>query len=576
MNNYEKLFYDKNKKDLHKHAILFFVFILSLLYVGCKGSALDLHSGDYLGDPTIEDGDGTRGDGTPQIYPVTTIVEATSEIPSWSAADLPFTGPRRALGVVATDSQWPFEFNYTYPPNNYNLGEARLSILTSRDNSDTEAIFVDGVFTGRPPSAMVSSTSTKITHRNYSCVGVCSGGATPTGPANTFFMDWALSHYKVATQNTFDLNLADLLTPTTRTIADIISDGSLKVVTGDDAFVGAAGPSNSNPILVLQGYTVSNVALTCTTSPEYKYKNTYIHNDGNSIGQSAFSGTVDSPVSSWGNAYTGFRSVEFYYDPRLPQLTNYTGLNISKAEITLQIKRFNTDPVAIVINGIGIDQTGFDRSTATVGVESWSVTATTIDAWNTLVSSIPATNVSTPITINLLNFFSVGKLKELLLQGKLNISIAGPVATVYGQNATSTRTYGVSVNGPELILEGSFTAQVCQVPNNPTSPLNNVGGNADCLTDVTGPALTSISASQITATTATIKWLTNENASSQIGYGVGNTNTLSPLNSTQESFHSVTLTGLSPYKYYQYVVKSADSCGNSTTSSVTNVFRTLR
>jgi hypothetical protein len=566
-----------SEKKFYKNFILFTTLLpLCFINLSCKGKALDLYSGDYLGDPTIEDGGGTRGDGSAQIYPVTTIIESTSDIPSWTNADLPFTGPRRVLGEIATDSQWPFEFNFTYPANNYSLGDARLSILTSRDSSDTEAIFIDGVFTGRPPAAMVSSSSTKITNRNYICVGTCSGGAAPTGAANTFFMDWALTHYKIATQNTFELNLENLLTPTTKTITDILSDGSLKVVTGDDSFVALEGPSNSRPLLIMQGYTVSNASLSCVTSPEYKYKNTYIHNDGNSISQSAFSGTVVSPVISWSSAYSGFRSVEFYYDPRLPQLTNYSGLNISKAEITLQIKRTAADPVAIVINGIGIDQVGFDRSQAAAGVESWSSTTSAIEAWNTLVNSIPATNVSTPVTINLLNFFTVSKLKDLLLQGKLNIAVAGPVASVYGQAATSTRTYGTSVNGPELILEGNFTAQICQVPDNPNSPLNNSsGGSIDCLADIVGPVISSINATQVTATGVTVQWLTNENATSQVGYGVGNTSTNSSLNSTLESFHSVKLTGLSPYKYYQFVVKSADSCGNST-NSVTNVFRTLR
>ena len=191
--------------------------LLCALYLAaCDGQAKGLSTGDYLGDPIIGDGSGTRTDGSDQgqLYTVTKIVEATSDIPSWTVNDLPFTGPRRQLSAVATDSQWPFEFNYTYPANNYQFNEARLLLVTSRDNSDTEAIFVDGVFTGRPPSNMVSGVSTKILHRDYSCVPACGGSTTADGVANTYFMDWALTHYKVGTQNTFDIAIANLLTST--------------------------------------------------------------------------------------------------------------------------------------------------------------------------------------------------------------------------------------------------------------------------------------------------------------------------------------------------------------------------
>jgi hypothetical protein len=550
--------------------------ILVLFSTGCKGSALPFFEGSFLGDPTVEDGDGTRGDGTPQIRTVTKIFESTSDIPSWSAGELPFTGPRRALGVITTDSQWPFEFNFTYPPNNFSLGAVRLQMMTSRDSSDTEAIFMDGVFTGRPPASMVSSNSPRITHRHYSCVGTCSGGATPDGAPNTYFMDWALTHYKISTLNTFDLDIADLLVPTSVTVEDIMSDGVVRVATGDDAYVANDGPNSSRPILIMQGSTVSSSALSCSTSPSYNFRNTYIHNDGNSISQAAFSGEVLNPFSSWTTAYSTFRSTEFFYDPRLPQLTDYSGFILSKAEISMQIRRATTDAAALVVNGIGFDQSGFDRSQATSAVEKWSTSTLNLDYWNTIVNAIPATDTPTIVTLNLLSLFSESKIRELLLQGKLNISLAGPIARIYGQGATASRTYGSSVNGPELILEGSFTAEVCEIPDDPNSPLSGGAPVApDCLVDFTAPAISSISSKQTTATGTTIQWLTDEPATSQVGYGIGGTGSTTSIESTPKLFHSVTLSGLSPYKYYQFIARSADACGNSK-DSVINVFRTLR
>jgi hypothetical protein len=169
------------------------------------------------------------------------------------------------------------------------------------------------------------------------------------------------------------------------------------------------------------------------------------------------------------------------------------------------------------------------------------------------------------------------KVKELLLQGKLNLAVAGPVARIYGQAATNSRTYGVSVNGPELILEGNYAAQICEVPDDATSPLNGSGSGvpADCLTDVASPIASSIQVVSITSTSARIQWLTNESASTQAGYGIAGPNTTSTLDPTLTTFHSVDVSGLQPYKYYQYNVRSTDSCGNSNTS-ITKSFRTQR
>ncbi len=559
-----------------------FVKILGLLLCvasisGCDGKAEELSTGDYLGDPVIGDGGGTRTDGSDQgqIYTVTKIVEATNEISEWTDAGLPFIAPRRSLGVAAIDSQWPFKFLYTYPPNNYSLGDARLLLVTARDSSDTEAIFIDGVFTGRPPATMVSGTSPNILYRNYSCP-TCTGGATPSATPNTYFMDWSLTHYKIGLPNTFDLNITDLLTSTPLTPKNILDDGLLRVVTGDDARAYSDDVTTSRPLLVMQGFTISKTPLTCTTSPVYKLTNSYIHNDGNSITQPAFTGTVLTPVNSWSTAYTTMRSVEFFYDPRLPVLSSYTNLNITTAHITLRIKRANTSAVAMVINGIGIDQDGFNRSGATSAIESWSADTTARSYWNTWVNSIPATGIDTTVTLNLITLLGADKVKELLLQGKLNFAFAGSIASVFGSGNTSTRTYGVAVNGPDLVLQGNYTAEICDVPNNPSSPLDgSSGAPTSCVTDTASPVASSIQVTSITATTARVQWLTNENSTTQVGYGISAPDTLTPVNSARVTFHSVDLTGLQPYKYYQYNVKSTDGCGNSLTSAPRS-FRTLR
>ncbi len=528
-----------------RHTKKFIFECLVLLSIGfyltsCDGKVQELSTGNFLGDPTIDDG-GTRTDGSDQgqIYTVTKVIEATNEISEWSVSDLPFTGPRRSLGVNASDSQWPFKFVYTYPPNNYSLGEGRILLATSRDSSDTEGIFIDGVFTGRPPAGHPSPTSPKINYRNYSCSG-CTGGAIPTGTANTYYMDWALTHYKIGAVNTFDLNLTNLLLYTPLKIDDILNDGNLYVVSGDDAVIQTDTTTATRPLLIMEGFTVSKTALTCSQTPVYKIINDYVHNDGNSISNSTFSGTVLSPVNSWSTAYTTFRSVEFYFDPKLPKLSSYTNLNITQADLSIQIKRTNSSPVAIVINGIGVDQVGFDRTTASSAVEQWSTDSAAISYWNTFINAIPANNSSNVVSLNLISLLGADKVKELLLQGKLNVALAGPIANVYGQAASASRTYGVAIAGPELILLGNYSAEICEVPDNPNSPLNgSVSGPVSCTVDVAAPSVSSIQVSSITASSARVQWLTNENSSSQVGYGVLSPSTSTTANNaTPVTFHS--------------------------------------
>ncbi|MEK6627804.1 MAG: fibronectin type III domain-containing protein [Bdellovibrionota bacterium] len=560
--------------------------LIATYIASCNGKADLPFPGSHLGDSVIDDGGGgSRSDIDPgQLYVVTKIVAASSDITSWADADLPFNRPRRQLGVSSTDSQWPFEFGFTYPANNYALTEAHLLMVTSRDASDTEAIFVDGVFTGRPPDSMVSTTSTKVTHRLYNCRTVeCGGAIAPTGPTNNFFLDWALTHYKVSTDNTFDINLQNLLTNTALTIADILSDGLLRVVTGDDAIVrdDNAGSSTSRPLLVMVGSTYSTTALTCNISPTYYMKNNYLFVDGNSIAQPAFTGSVLTPFNSSASPYAAFRSVEFYYDPRLPTLTSYDLLNITKGDLWLQLRRANTDPTAIVINGIGIDQDGFDRNTADPAVvESWSSDAVVRASWNTFVTGISADSSLQTRTLNLLSLLGASTMKSLLQQGKLNIAVAGPIARIQASAATSTRTYGVQVTGPELILEGNYAAEICEVPDNPNSPLNGGGVVPSVCTppdpDVLAPTLSSIQVINITSSSATIQWLSSlETSTSQVGYGLLAPSTTTTIDNTPVTFHSVNITGLLPYKFYQYNVRSVDACGNETIST-SKSFRTLR
>ncbi len=85
--------------------------------------------------------------------------------------------------------------------------------------------------------------------------------------------------------------------------------------------------------------------------------------------------------------------------------------------------------------------------------------------------------------------------------------------------------------------------------------------------DATPPVISDVSSSNITSTSATITWNTNEAADAQVDYGTnisyGNT---TALNTSMVLFHNQTISGLSPGTLYHYRVRSRDGAGNLATS----------
>ena len=87
------------------------------------------------------------------------------------------------------------------------------------------------------------------------------------------------------------------------------------------------------------------------------------------------------------------------------------------------------------------------------------------------------------------------------------------------------------------------------------------------ISDTTSPAISVLSSSNITSTSATVSWITNEVSDTQveygttIGYGYSTT-----LNSTLITSHSQSLSGLTASTLYHYRVKSKDAAGNLATS----------
>jgi hypothetical protein len=81
--------------------------------------------------------------------------------------------------------------------------------------------------------------------------------------------------------------------------------------------------------------------------------------------------------------------------------------------------------------------------------------------------------------------------------------------------------------------------------------------------DVTPPAISNVQITNITSSSATISWMTDEPSSSQVEYGLdtsyGNT---SSYDSRLVTVHSLTITGLSGYTMYDFRVWSMDGAYN--------------
>lgn len=84
------------------------------------------------------------------------------------------------------------------------------------------------------------------------------------------------------------------------------------------------------------------------------------------------------------------------------------------------------------------------------------------------------------------------------------------------------------------------------------------------------PVITNVTATNVSASGATITWTTNQGATSQVQYGTTEDyGTMTELNGSNVTSHSVNLTGLSPLTTYHYQVLSTNVNGSSSSTDFT-------
>lgn len=99
------------------------------------------------------------------------------------------------------------------------------------------------------------------------------------------------------------------------------------------------------------------------------------------------------------------------------------------------------------------------------------------------------------------------------------------------------------------------------------------------LPDTTSPTLGAASVSNVSSTTATVAWTTNEPSTSKVYYAAGSSLNLGTASSVSSaallSNHSLIVSGLSASTTYSYAVQSQDAFGNTSTSATSSFSTTL-
>lgn len=207
---------------------------------------------------------------------------------------------------------------------------------------------------------------------------------------------------------------------------------------------------------------------------------------------------------------------------------------------------------------------------------SYTLTAVARDAAGNTSTAPPVTvNVANPdVTAPIISITSpangaaVSQAVTLAASASDNEGVAGVQFTIDNVSLGLEQTvppFWLSVD-TRLLPNGShsFTAVARDTSNNTATATVTVS----VVNDTTPPVLSAVSAANVSTSTATIDWTTNEPSDSQVEYGLtaayGST---TPLDGRLVTAHSQALSGLAAGTVYHYRVTSKDAWGNVTTSA---------
>ena len=112
-------------------------------------------------------------------------------------------------GIYDKNVNYSAQFNYSYPQNNFRLSSAQLIIDTEKDDTDTEAIVVDGVYNGY---TVGNEHSSSFVTDDFSCL--IANGQTDANhclaTGNYYYSEYSYTHYSINERNTIDLDIQDI------------------------------------------------------------------------------------------------------------------------------------------------------------------------------------------------------------------------------------------------------------------------------------------------------------------------------------------------------------------------------
>ena len=141
--------------------------------------------------------------------------------------------------------------------------------------------------------------------------------------------------------------------------------------------------------------------------------------------------------------------------------------------------------------------------------------------------------------------------------------------TVSGQYGTVIDVGNVTAHTISGLSPGTyyFAVKAYGTAGQESSYSNEVTSSVAPPADTQPPEISSVYGSNVTASSATISWNTNENSNSRVEYGTTSAyGNATALDTALVTSHSQTLTGLTAATLYHYRVHSGDASGNLATS----------
>ncbi len=179
---------------------------------------------------------------------------------------------------------------------------------------------------------------------------------------------------------------------------------------------------------------------------------------------------------------------------------------------------------------------------------------------DTSAPSIPASISANVVSANQINLSwsastdNVGVTGYKVFRG--GVQIGTTAQTSYGDTGLSPST------------SYTYSVSAYDAAGNNSGQSSAISATTAVQPDTTVPVISVLSSSGITTSSASISWMTDENATSQVDYGLTTSyGSQTPLNSALSTSHSVSLSGLSSNTTYHFRVSSADAAGNLAQSS---------